>query len=73
MMLSLHFGAFVQPLKQQLRDAKVKAPAGSVSAWQQDADAITRLVIRGLLTDSAAQAARRKLLRTICKEARSYD
>jgi hypothetical protein len=33
---------------------------------QRDADALVRLVIRDVLTDSAATAARRKLIKRVC-------
>jgi hypothetical protein len=62
---TLVFGALARPLCEQLG-----RPAADVEAWQQDADAITRLAVRGLLTDRERHAARCRLLRRIEQESR---
>jgi hypothetical protein len=69
-LLALDFGALVHPLAKQLKDAGVRFNVGirgSVSIWQKDADAITRLAVRQLLPDAAARSARRKLLKKIIR------
>ena len=66
MILKLVFGAIVPNIGQQLRDAGFTASKnGDIEHWQKDADAITRLIVRGLLTDSAGTVARRKLMKKI--------
>jgi hypothetical protein len=54
------FGALARPLAEQLG-----RPAADVDTWQQDADAITRLKVRGLLTEREGHTARCRLLRLI--------
>jgi len=69
-MLHLHFGALCHPIAKQLKDQKVTMNVGvrgSVRIWQEDADAITRLAVRQLLPESAARAARKKLLKRIIR------
>lgn len=68
--LALDFGALCHPLAKQLKDQGVRmnvAIRGSAGIWQKDADAITRLAVRQLLPDSAAQNARKKLLKKIVR------
>lgn len=66
--LTLDFGALCHPLAKQLKDQRVRMNVGirgSITIWQKDADAITRLAVRQLLSDSAACIARKKLLKKI--------
>ena len=58
--MTLKFGALADSLSTQLgrRDETVKS-------WQRSADAITWLLIRGLLTDSEVHRARQKLATVI--------
>jgi FAD synthase len=58
--IGLRFGAVAPPLHQQLGIAPV-----AVDPFQADADAITRLVVRGLLSDAEAERARLRLGRKI--------
>jgi hypothetical protein len=67
--LSLHFGAMAPKLAEQIPD-DVCVDAGDLLHWQKDADAITRLAIRGVITDSQARAGRQKLVQRIAKAAR---
>lgn len=60
--LQLAFGALVPSLAVQL-DRR----SSDVALWQKDADAITRLLVRGFLSDGAGRTARRKLMRVIVK------
>ena len=66
--LGLHFGALVPNIGQQLFDVGIVPNGASLKHWQKDADAIVRLNIRGLLTDSAVHVARQKLMKQIIKE-----
>jgi len=65
MKLAINFGALPPPIKEQLRQQGLKAKAKDIWHWQRDADAITRCVIRGLISDSTAHAARRRVIRKI--------
>lgn len=54
----LSMGALAPPLHEQIRASKK-----SCERYQRDADAITRLVVRRLITEAQAHAARVKLIR----------
>jgi len=64
---SVAFGALVPSLSNQLR-----LPARLVRHAQRDADAITRLAVRGLLTEREAHAARRRLTTRLSTIHRDY-
>ena len=69
MNLELNFGALSLPLQQQLRSqglAVLEGDAERLDHLQRDADALVRLVIRDVVTDSAAAAARGKLIKRVC-------
>ena len=59
----LSMGALSPPLHEQIRASKE-----ACAPYQRDADAITRLHIRGLITDRQAHAARMKLIRALDKD-----
>ena len=63
--VSLRFGAVSPKLARQL--AAHHLDRESIRHWQMDADAITRLVIRRLLTDAQAKQARQKLIDAIAR------
>jgi hypothetical protein len=65
MKIAITFGAFAPRISEQLEQHGMKARTADVVAWQRDAEAITRLAVRGLLTEAGGSAARRKLLRKI--------
>lgn len=68
--LSLHFGATAAPLKEQLKKTTGATWADdALDHLQKDADSITRLFIRGLITDAQAHRARQKLMNKITKAA----
>ena len=71
MKLGLTFGALAPSIKKQLAVSKLKAKTLDMHLWQTDADEIARLLIRGLLTDSAGTNARRKLMRKILANVRA--
>ena len=58
MSIKIYFGALCEPVAEQLGiNEHIAEP------WQKDADAITRLVVRGLLTDSETHRARKRLIK----------
>jgi len=60
--MHIHFGPLAQPLTEQLRGV---LPVGVLIRYQRDTESITRLSVRGLLTPSEAQRARRRLVKAI--------
>jgi hypothetical protein len=67
----LSFGLTSRPLRQQLSELGVKLDALLVRQMQKDADAIGRLAVRSLLSDSEVSKAYRRLLNSIVKELNS--
>ena len=61
----IEFGALAPSLAAQL-DRRPK----EVEMWQKDADAITRLLVRGLIPDTVGRKARVKLLKVIGRSSR---
>jgi hypothetical protein len=69
--IGFRFGALSDPLKVQLDEQKAHVPPLDVLQFQQDANAITRLSLRGLITDGQTRAARQKLTNRIAKAAKA--
>lgn len=67
--LGLEFGATADPLRAQLAAQALHLDYSRVYQFQADADAITRLFIRGLLPESLASRCRFRLLKMIAKQA----
>jgi hypothetical protein len=67
MKINLTFGSMAAPLVQQLGVQGINAPTKLLDHWQKDADAISRLAVRGFLTDTETNRARRRLLQTILR------
>lgn len=65
--MEIQFGALANPLKMQLRGI---LPAYKLVIFDQDANAITRLAVRGLITSAEATKARKRLVKTIQDEIR---
>lgn len=65
--LLIHFGALADKIDNQLATRGLSADPKTIAHWQKDADAISRLSIRDLLTESQTRMARQKLLKTICR------
>ena len=63
MKISISFGALAPSLAEQLD----RTPR-SVESWQKDADAIARLLVRGLLPESQGRTVRQKLLKRIARQ-----
>lgn len=65
MKLELTFGPLSLPLSVQL--SGVRADPEEVKHWQQDADAVVHLAMRGLLGDSMVTVLRKKMFQKIEK------
>lgn len=63
--ISLHFGALAPTLKEQLKEHVIDDT--DLKHFQRDADAITRLAVRGLITDSTKMRAHKVLMRNIVR------
>jgi hypothetical protein len=61
--IEVRFGAPSPPLREQLKGFNV--PAKTVKWWQGYADAITLLVLNGILSDGEAGKARARLFKEI--------
>lgn len=68
--LSITFGSMCEPIVQQLaRQGLAIADGRKIDQIQMDADAITRLVVRGIISEASARRARQKVFFGIKKEA----
>jgi hypothetical protein len=67
--LTLHFGALVPRIEEQLNELGLRLNRPEYAHSQFDADAITRLAVSGLLSDGQVASARRKLVRRIAHQA----
>jgi hypothetical protein len=63
--MQIELGAFAAPLSKQLRDTPIGED--EIRILEADADAISRLHVRGFITGTQADAARRRLIREIQK------
>ena len=63
----VYFGALSPTLAEQLQEAGLDYDEDTIDHLNRDAEAITRLSVRGVLPDSQAQAARKKLMKKIEK------
>lgn len=70
--LSLRFGAVSPPIEQQLNEAGYTLGM-SAPKYERAADSIVYLRVQGYLTMSACDAARKKLMKDIAKEARELQ
>ena len=66
--ISVHFGALCPSIAEQLIEQGVVTIPDEINHFQKDADATTRLLIRGLLTDSQTRSARQKLINKIVRD-----
>lgn len=67
--LSITFGAMAPTLRAQLLEQQIIGiPYSVLKTFQHDADALTRLSIRGLLSERTVSAARQRLIKRICKQ-----
>lgn len=65
----LHFAPLAPPLADQLAEQGVTLPTEDVEHFQHDADAVTRLYLRGLIPFSQAGKVRERLFNRILKTA----
>jgi hypothetical protein len=64
--VGIRFGAMSPPIKDQLGEQGWWLPDDVSEAIQKDADAITRLAVRGLLGSNAKMRAHEKLVKNVC-------
>lgn len=67
--LTLRFGTLAPALNHQLREQGVELDAKDVEHWERDIDAVNRLGVRGVLTLSEAERARRRIFKQVHKAA----
>jgi hypothetical protein len=67
--LGITFGAMADPLRKQLEMTGIDA--GTINHFQRDADAIVRLNVRSLLTDSETRKARLRVVKKFAAELRA--
>lgn len=63
--VSIVFGAMADPIRLQLRGQHGSIGSRDVGHLQRDADAVSRLLVRGLITASSASGARKKILQKL--------
>jgi L-serine deaminase len=63
--LGIHFGALSDPIADQLKNQNLKFDEKEVYQFQQDAEALTRLRIRGYIADSVVDKINQKLYNKI--------
>lgn len=70
--LVITFGATAPPIGEQLRSQGYKLDMDPLDRGylQRDADEVTRLAVRSVITQSERDKARRRLVRTIRKQAK---
>jgi hypothetical protein len=66
----IELGALCPPIFQQLSGQGLEMETVYLDHAEADATAITRLLIRGFLTDSEARKARKRLVKFIVKNVR---
>ena len=73
MHLQIDFGAMAPKISEQITVAGLTADKDGIAHCQKDADALTRLAVRGLLSDSAIRNGRKKLMRHIIRYVKPND
>lgn len=67
MRLKIRLGALAPKLYQQLNDAGIDGyNIEHIDRFQKDADAISRLSVKGFISESVAGKARARLMKNIC-------
>jgi hypothetical protein len=64
---AISMGAFADPILKQITSQGYEAKASLIASWQGDSDAVCRLRIRGVLTDTEAHKANKRLFAAISK------
>ena len=62
------FGGLAKPLREQLNDIGVRLDDEKVRHFELDADAVFRLVVRGVITPAERERAYRRLTKLIGEE-----
>jgi hypothetical protein len=66
-MVSIFFGALCDPIAVQLERQHVAvADKKRLAQLQRDADAVTRLVVNGIIPEMTARRARQKIFKKVC-------
>jgi len=65
--LQLHFGAMCTPIATQVEQQGYKLKRKHVPKFQRLADAVTLLLIHGIISDSVGRNARKRILHGVCK------
>ena len=63
--MEIELGALARPISEQIKNAGFEL--SGADAFDRDADAITRLYIRGVLTEGEAHKARTRLMKELGK------
>jgi hypothetical protein len=68
----IDFGALIPPIGEQLQDQGLKLDMDPLERQhlQRDADEVSRLRVRGVLTESESDKARKRIMQVIKKQAR---
>lgn len=64
---AISMGAFADPILKQITGQGYEAKAHLIAQWQDDANAVCRLRIRGVLTAAEAHKANERLFAAISK------
>ena len=64
---AISMGAFADPILKQITSQGYEAKAHLIAQWQDDVNAVCRLRIRGVLTDTEAHKANKRLFAVISK------
>jgi hypothetical protein len=65
--LRIAFGAMSKPLHEQISEHGIPIKEGEMAHYQKDAEAITRLRIRGMLSDKEVGNTQIRLMKSITK------
>lgn len=65
--IGLQFGALAPPLDEQLVEQGIAAGVRNLRQLQQDADAVSRLAVRQILTEAEADKARQRIIKRVGK------
>ena len=67
MHLKIEFEAMAPKIREQIKSAGLTADMVGITHCQLDADALTRLAIRGIIPESAVSSGRKKLLKHVLR------
>jgi hypothetical protein len=72
-MMNLQLGALAPSIGEQLAEQGLSCQRGELRHFQRDDDAITRLAVRQLITQTQVEAARKRLVARIAKATVEVD